>query len=1495
MTGFDAILTAMLTAHLPVSAEAERRWNLDWIEGEQLLMVRPKVLHRIAIHAGQYYDTTLARLDGQSIVATETEGWSTTPPVLTPTTFFCGLSSEDYRAVCADQQMPKDAVLVDDPLRAVPAQWTQAPTFDQPAIVVRVTRPMPTRGGGLTAVITDVHVGRPYRISAGQIRMQRIDNHWTEGTRQSPTSWLVWKRVDPGTPIEAEAHVYRLGWCVTCNTLRIDCRGNANSGNHGHKGVPGQRGGSAPSDGGSSSAPSELSSAGDALHSLLNGEKVNIVKEEVRDFVEKARDQNEDPDLTDVHVEGMLIFGGNGLGIARADMPQIPTEHRERFLEEAEAQGIKVKTEHVSPLALAPTQKEISARLVGEKLDKYENDPDREFPPLLVAQDKHVLDGHHHWGAMATVAIDNPDVKVPIHRLMTTTKKALELMHAYDKKHGIVRKTLSNTPTKDKRRKIAASTTYAMGGQGSGNFGHTGRPGEIGGSGEGGSGESGSKGDAVLSEKGTGEHLTVPASASPDFGSDRPTPRQVDNVPDAVAAILKGEVVEIQDVRHVHTVLSKLAAMATEAKEKGEKAPKYDLCKVSVAGSNLFCGSPLKTKEFPNGVPRINMPQLKGPPVPGSKADKLTKSASGSVNVADQFVEHLKSLGIETSKATSVPANSLKATQAQMEGQTVARMMTDPTYNPAKEPIFISRDNYVLDGHHRWAAQVGRDAEDGKLGDSHMNVIRVDAPISELFHRANQFTKDIGISERGMALRAYAAKVYALAGWEEGEHPRDSSGKFDESTGGGADTGSASGGSTKGATAKAGWTPVPKKVPGGSTTSKKATGTSSAPPRTSASAPGKPVGPTTTADATGGPGRPPASMTKVMDKMLPAERQALDVGYKDAQIQAGFTGSIDDFFAEQVALYQHAPEGDPRLKTWFSAETLAAVASDPDAKSYTDFMVAKQTGQADASKQSIATREAIAKSNVAAGGKAGASSPGSGEVTPDTGSPNIWLEPEGGGGGGGGKKEGDLKAEQALLATLKPGTPEYLAQKKKVDALVAAGKKGGGKGGTATGKGGESGAVKANATKVMGAMQGDESQALNKGYATAQAAGYSGTIEDYFVQQVALYQYAPEGDPRIGTYFYGDTLSKAQADPTLWAQVQAVIAQQKSPTATTKKGTAAKTVPVSTVPIPTLPFNPAQFFWDHVKAIALGGAGSGNFGHEGRPGEVGGSGGDGGSSAGGSARTDDRMTTTAKANSVIAKAAGGKPPMQPNLPEPQLSADHLAKARTVLEPEAKDPKNRVPTDEVLDAMDANAREQFAALVKLGHESQPAMKRLTEGIAAKIGAKLLGPTDKNSDGPEPEAQQGDVKSLDRAVKKALGKDNGDARNVRDVVRNSIAVDTVEDLDRAIVAVTETMKEQGVEIATADNRFAKPLPSGYRDMQLTVRLPNGAIGEVQVHVKPMLAAKNGKGHVLFERQRTIIEQGLNRPGGNTPEELAEIDSLNTQSRELYEAAWAKAGGK
>lgn len=236
----------------------------------------------------------------------------------------------------------------------------------------------------------------------------------------------------------------------------------------------------------------------------------------------------------------------------------------------------------------------------------------------------------------------------------------------------------------------------------------------------------------------------------------RPTPIHAKNIADAVKLILEGKVVELGKVDDVHTVLTKLADMAQQAKAEGKDAPKFDLCNVSVAGSNLFCGSKLQTAEFPNGVPRISMPQLGGFPREGSEAAKLPRTSEGGVDATDQFVAHLKSIGIGVT-TDEVPASYLRASQAELIGSKIAGMMAAKDYNPGKIPIFISRDNYVVDGHHRWAAMVGRDAADNRLGDLKMHAIRINAPISEVLHLANAWTDKFGIKPVG-------AKSFRCAG-----------------------------------------------------------------------------------------------------------------------------------------------------------------------------------------------------------------------------------------------------------------------------------------------------------------------------------------------------------------------------------------------------------------------------------------------------------------------------------------------------------------------------------------------------------------------------------------------------------------------------------------------------------------------------------------------------------------------------------------------------------
>ena len=63
--------------------------------------------------------------------------------------------------------------------------------------------------------------------------------------------------------------------------------------------------------------------------------------------------------------------------------------------------------------------------------------------------------------------------------------------------------------------------------------------------------------------------------------------------------------------------------------------------------------------------------------------------------------------------------------------------------------LVVSRDDYILDGHHTWAAQLGVDARDGTLkGDKHVKITRVDIPIMKLIEEADKWTKEQGIAKK---------------------------------------------------------------------------------------------------------------------------------------------------------------------------------------------------------------------------------------------------------------------------------------------------------------------------------------------------------------------------------------------------------------------------------------------------------------------------------------------------------------------------------------------------------------------------------------------------------------------------------------------------------------------------------------------------------------------------------------------------------------------------
>lgn len=230
----------------------------------------------------------------------------------------------------------------------------------------------------------------------------------------------------------------------------------------------------------------------------------------------------------------------------------------------------------------------------------------------------------------------------------------------------------------------------------------------------------------------------------------RENPFVTDDVAQAAAWLAEDKHVRLNSVEQVSTLLDKLHAEIQGIKAAGGEAPNINLCNVSVPGTNLFCAENV-------GKPRIQMPQLSGKPIPGSPADALPKDPKGGVDLGPLFIEHLKSRGIRVTEK-SYPASHLRASQNELLGNKVLGMMKsveEGRMGPAR--IFTSRDQYVVDGHHRWAANVGADLADGELGGLTQDVNEVDADILDVLAMANAFAVQMGIPQAAMGQNDHEA------------------------------------------------------------------------------------------------------------------------------------------------------------------------------------------------------------------------------------------------------------------------------------------------------------------------------------------------------------------------------------------------------------------------------------------------------------------------------------------------------------------------------------------------------------------------------------------------------------------------------------------------------------------------------------------------------------------------------------------------------------------
>lgn len=242
-----------------------------------------------------------------------------------------------------------------------------------------------------------------------------------------------------------------------------------------------------------------------------------------------------------------------------------------------------------------------------------------------------------------------------------------------------------------------------------------------------------------------------------------------DNKTSPTASIVADLKTILNQKSDIPATLIALKLLADDAKSKGAQAPKYNLCDIVIPNSNLFCQRNIH-------IPRKDMPQLGGSFKKGSKAEQLVKQGVlkinefGGVDLVPEFIEYLKKQYPDDPNIVSGPqfvlAADLKAAQNEIVGSKVADLwwLLEKNSNWKKEqveqcraggagdvvsstsgitaPIMISKDRYILDGHHRWAAIVGSNF----LGDVKMCAIIIDLPIDQLLKVADQYAQeDMGI------------------------------------------------------------------------------------------------------------------------------------------------------------------------------------------------------------------------------------------------------------------------------------------------------------------------------------------------------------------------------------------------------------------------------------------------------------------------------------------------------------------------------------------------------------------------------------------------------------------------------------------------------------------------------------------------------------------------------------------------------------------------------
>ena len=127
------------------------------------------------------------------------------------------------------------------------------------------------------------------------------------------------------------------------------------------------------------------------------------------------------------------------------------------------------------------------------------------------------------------------------------------------------------------------------------------------------------------------------------------------------------------------------------------------------------------------GIPRTKMPQVKK-------------------QFTDSFLAYLGDAGVSV-RQMSIPAKDLHPTQKNIIPDLVAKVIEEGWHKANDRPVYATADNYILDGHHRWAAWIDDDPT------YRMSVLQIDRSVREVLDLVRAFP-DIQYSSRRAMLKS---------------------------------------------------------------------------------------------------------------------------------------------------------------------------------------------------------------------------------------------------------------------------------------------------------------------------------------------------------------------------------------------------------------------------------------------------------------------------------------------------------------------------------------------------------------------------------------------------------------------------------------------------------------------------------------------------------------------------------------------------------------------